>query len=86
MLEVSRAVKRPTAMFVDKSDTASIEAAIDAGVSAYVVDGLKKERVKCILDMCISRFNAFSRLEEELRAVVHDEGHSSNTVATSASG
>jgi response regulator NasT len=53
-------------MFVDQSDTAMINAAIDAGVSAYVVDGLKKERVKPILDMCVSRFNAFARLREEL--------------------
>jgi response regulator NasT len=34
--------------------------------SAYVVDGLKKERVKPILDMAISRFNAFARLTREL--------------------
>lgn len=66
MFQVSRVVKRPVGMFVDQSDSASIEAAIDAGVSAYVVDGLKKERVKPILDMTISRFNAFSRLRAEL--------------------
>ncbi len=66
MFQLSRAVKRPIAMFVDSSDTASMEAAIDAGVSAYVVDGLRKDRVKPILDMAISRFNAYSRLEREL--------------------
>jgi two-component system, response regulator / RNA-binding antiterminator len=66
MFQVSRAVKRPVAMFVDQSDTASIQAAIDAGVSAYIVDGLKKERIKNILDMSIMRFHAFSRLESEL--------------------
>ncbi|MFD0986277.1 ANTAR domain-containing response regulator [Methyloligella solikamskensis] len=66
MFQLSRAVKRPVAMFVDRSDEASIEAAVDAGVSAYVVDGLKKERVKAILDMAVSRFNAFSRLSREL--------------------
>ncbi|MCQ0988808.1 ANTAR domain-containing response regulator [Jiella marina] len=64
--QVSRVVKRPMAMFVDRSDAASIEAAIEAGVSAYVVDGLKKERIKPILDMAISRFNAVSRLSREL--------------------
>jgi response regulator NasT len=63
---LSRAIQRPIAMFVDRSDGAMIEAAVDAGVSAYVVDGLKKERVKPILDMAISRFNAFSRLNREL--------------------
>lgn len=66
MFQVSRAVKRPVAMFVDQSDRASIEAAVDAGVSAYIVGGLRKERVQNILDLCISRFNAFSRLEGEL--------------------
>jgi response regulator NasT len=68
MFQVSRAVKRPVAMFVDQSDQASIEAAIDAGVSAYIVDGLKKERVRTILDMAVSRFNAFDRLRRELDA------------------
>jgi len=66
MFQLSRAVKRPVAMFVDRSDRASIEAAVEAGVSAYVVDGLKRERVKPILDMAIVRFNAFSRLSREL--------------------
>jgi response regulator NasT len=66
MFQVSRVVQRPIAMFVDQSDTASIQAAIDAGVSAYVVDGLKKERIRHILDMSISRFRAFSRLQDEL--------------------
>jgi response regulator NasT len=66
MFQVSRAVKRPIAMFVDQSDAASIQASVDAGVSAYIVDGLKKERMKHILDLCISRFNAFSRLQNEL--------------------
>ena len=66
MFQLSRAVKRPIAMFVDRSDQASIEAAVDAGVSAYVVDGLRQERVKPILDMAISRFNAFSRMAREL--------------------
>lgn len=63
---LSRAIQRPIAMFVDRSDTAMIEKSVEAGVSAYVVDGLKKERVKPILDMAISRFNAFSRLKREL--------------------
>lgn len=62
IFQISRAVKRPIAMFVDKSDEASIEAAVEAGVSAYIVDGLKQERVRPILKMAISRFNAFARL------------------------
>lgn len=66
LFQLTRTVGRPIAMFVDRSDTALIEAAMEAGVSAYVVDGLKKERVKAILDMAVSRFNAFSRLQREL--------------------
>jgi two-component system, response regulator / RNA-binding antiterminator len=66
MFQLSRAVQRPIAMFVDRSDGSSIQRAVDAGVSAYVVDGLKRERVKPILDMAVSRFNAYSRLVREL--------------------
>ena len=67
MFQLSRSVRRPIAMFVDQSDKSAIEAAIDAGVSAYVIDGLKQERVKPILDMAVMRFNAFSRLERDLQ-------------------
>lgn len=66
MFAISRALARPIAMFVDQTDDASIEAAIDAGVSAYVVDGLKAERIRPVLDVAVKRFNAFSRLRAEL--------------------
>jgi response regulator NasT len=66
MFQVSRSVSRPIAMFVDRSDTDMIAAAVDAGVGAYVVDGLRKERIKAVLDMAVSRFNAFSKLRDEL--------------------
>jgi two-component system, response regulator / RNA-binding antiterminator len=66
MFQISRAVRRPVAMFVEHSDRAAMEAALDAGVSAYVVDGLKKERVSQIMDMAIMRFNAVSHLRDEL--------------------
>lgn len=64
--QLSRAVKKPIAMFVDHSNEATTEAAIDAGVSAYIIDGLRKERVTPILEMAISRFNAYSRMACEL--------------------
>jgi two-component system, response regulator / RNA-binding antiterminator len=66
MFQVSKLVSRPVAMFVDRSDGSMIQAAVEAGVSAYVVDGLRKERVKPIVDMAVSRFNAFDRLQREL--------------------
>jgi two-component system, response regulator / RNA-binding antiterminator len=66
MFQVSRVVRKPVAMFVNQSDRSAIEAAIDAGVGAYVVDGLRKERVQSIVDMTISRFRAFEKLRTEL--------------------
>lgn len=66
MLLVSRALAKPIAMFVDQSDDSMIGAAIDAGVSAYVVDGLRKDRVKPILELAVRRFTAFSRMQSEL--------------------
>lgn len=63
---VSRALSRPIAMFVDESDESAIAASVDAGVSAYVVNGLAKERIKPLLDLAVRRFNAFSRLQQEL--------------------
>lgn len=66
IFQLTRAVQRPIAMFVDRSDNETMQSAIDAGVSAYVVDGLRQERVKNILDMAITRFNAYSRLTREL--------------------
>ena len=66
MFQVSRCVRRPIAMFVDRSDTDMIKAAVEAGVGAYVVDGLRKERVKAVLDMAVSRFYAFNEMREEL--------------------
>lgn len=66
MFQVSRVVRKPVAMFVDRTDRGSIEAAIDAGVGAYVVDGLRKERVQAIVEMTISRFQAFEKLRNEL--------------------
>jgi response regulator NasT len=66
MFQVSRSVPRPIAMFVDQSDAATIERAIDAGVATYIVDGLRKEGIRPLLDTTISRFNAFKRLRDEL--------------------
>ncbi len=63
---VSRALARPIAMFVDESDDDAIAASIDAGVSAYVVDGLAANRIRPLLDLAVKRFNAFARLQSEL--------------------
>lgn len=69
MSGIARHVERPVAMFVDRSDRSMMQAAVDAGISAYVVDGLRPERIKPVLDVAILRFNAFARLQRELDEV-----------------
>lgn len=59
---------RPVAMFVDRSDRDLTRAAIEAGVSAYIVDGLRPDRITPILDAAITRFRMFSRMRAELSA------------------
>ena len=59
---------RPVAMFVDQTDQGLTKAAIEAGVSAYVVDGLRADRLKPILDAAIARFHMFQRMRTELAA------------------
>ena len=66
MSGLSRQAERPVAMFVDRSDMPMMQAAVDAGISAYVVDGLQPQRIRSILDIAILRFNAFARLQREL--------------------
>ncbi|KPL68373.1 chemotaxis protein CheY [Erythrobacter sp. SG61-1L] len=63
---VSRALARPIAMFVDEADDQAIGASIDAGVSAYVVDGLHANRIRSVVDLAVKRFAAFARLQADL--------------------
>jgi two-component system, response regulator / RNA-binding antiterminator len=63
---VSRALARPIAMFVDESDAEATAASVEAGVSAYVVDGMAAHRIRPLLDLAVRRFNAFARLEADL--------------------
>lgn len=63
---VTRALARPIAMFVDRSDEEAIGASIDAGVSAYVVDGLAASRIRPVVDLAVRRFHAFARLQADL--------------------
>ena len=66
-------------MFVDRTDDASIGAAIDAGVSAYVVDGLKKERIKPILGTAIHRFRAKNKRIAEIAEILLGEEESASS-------
>lgn len=68
-LESLRALQRdeprPVAMFVDRSDPASLAAAVEAGVAAYVVEGLAPHRVKSVLDVAMAQFRAHQTLRAE---------------------
>ncbi|MBK0398208.1 ANTAR domain-containing protein [Limibaculum sp. M0105] len=66
MALASSPMERAVAMFVDRSDDALTTAAIEAGISAYVVDGLRPERIKPVLDAAIARFKMVSRMRREL--------------------
>jgi len=64
---VSRDDPRPIVMFTDDGDSATIQAAIKAGVTAYIVAGMQPERLKPILEVAQARFDADRALREELR-------------------
>jgi response regulator NasT len=57
---------RPVVMFVDRSTPGLAEAAIGAGVAAYVVDGLSPKRVRPVLDVAMSRFQVMQQLRTDL--------------------
>jgi response regulator NasT len=57
---------RAIVMFTDDQDQSSMHAALDAGVSAYIVAGLQAERVKPVLDVALARFRREQKLLDEL--------------------
>ncbi len=62
----TRDAPRPIVLFTEDHDKTNMEKAMAAGVSAYVVDGLKTERIKPVLDVAMARFNADQKLRAEL--------------------
>ncbi len=65
---VTDAKSRPVAMFVDKSDDGLTQAAVSAGLSAYVVDGLQMNRIKPVIETAIARFQVMRQMQTELDA------------------
>ncbi|NVK13185.1 MAG: ANTAR domain-containing protein [Rhodobacteraceae bacterium] len=57
---------RPVAIFAGRSEDGLSAAAVEAGVSAYVVDGLHPARLKPVLEAAIARFRLFQRMRTEL--------------------
>lgn len=62
----TRAARRPIVLFTEDDAPASMDAALAAGVSAYIVAGLQAERVKPVLDVALARFRREQRLLDEL--------------------
>ena len=60
--------KRAVALFVDQTDENLTQAALNAGVSAYVVDGLQMDRIKPVLQTAIARFKMMRQFHFELNA------------------
>lgn len=67
MRQINAEQPRPVVMFVDQSDESMIQQAMQAGVSAYIIDGLNVNRVKPIVDVAIARFREFQALRDELQ-------------------
>ena len=59
-------LERPVAMFVSGAGKDLAREAVEAGLSAYVVDGLQPERLKPVLDAAIARFQMISQMRLEL--------------------
>ncbi|USX13974.1 ANTAR domain-containing protein [Oxalobacteraceae bacterium OTU3CAMAD1] len=62
----TRDERRPIVMFTESEDTESMEAAMAAGVSAYIVAGLQGERIKPVLQVALARFKREQKLLDEL--------------------
>lgn len=62
----TRDERRPIVMFTESEDTETMEAAMEAGVSAYIVAGLHSERIKPVLQVALARFKREQKLLDEL--------------------
>ena len=67
--QLSETDPRPIVMFSSDRGSNTIREAVQAGVSAYIVDGLAAERVKPIIEVAIARFESFQAMKIELAQV-----------------
>jgi two-component system, response regulator / RNA-binding antiterminator len=66
MRALNRDEPRPVIVFAERGEPEQIEAALEAGVAAYVVDGLSPARVRPVLEVAIRRFRAHQALRDAL--------------------
>jgi two-component system, response regulator / RNA-binding antiterminator len=64
----TRDARRPIVLFTDNEDRPVMRQALGAGVSAYVVKGLRADRVQAVIDVAVQRFEAEQALRAELQA------------------
>ena len=62
MRALARDEPRPVVLFAERSAPEQIEAAIEAGVAAYVAEGLDPARVRPVIDVAIQQFRAYQAL------------------------
>jgi len=70
--ESTAANPRPVVMFVDRSEPGLAEAAVLAGVSAYVVNGFSRARVRSVLEVAMTRFQLMNQLRQDLEKAQAD--------------
>jgi response regulator NasT len=66
VVSATASARRPIVCFTEDDDKTKMHAAIEAGVSAYVVAGLSADRVKAVLDVALARFEVDQKLRHEL--------------------
>lgn len=69
---VAQSNPKPIVMFVEEEGSDQMTAAIEAGVSAYVIDGLTPKRVRPLIQTAIARFRVMDGLQSELRKTRDD--------------
>lgn len=66
LVTAQSATPMPLVLFAADESSATIARAVQAGVSAYVLDGVEPQRVRSILEAAMARFRQFKALADEL--------------------
>ncbi len=75
VLQATRNLRRPIVVFTNDDDTTHVQHAVAAGVCAYIVADLARQRIRPILDVALARFAHEQALHTALadaQAELHD--------------